>query len=57
MELTSVHRSQILRDFYAMQAEAAEFSGYAEKFRCFLARNGVAHYLHGNLIDDRPEPH
>jgi hypothetical protein len=35
---TSLHRSQILRDLGAMQAQAAEFSGYAGKFRCFLER-------------------
>jgi hypothetical protein len=34
----SLHRSQILRDFWAMQAQAAESSGYAGEFRCFLKR-------------------
>jgi hypothetical protein len=34
----SLHRSQILRDLWAMQAVAAELSGYARKFRCFLER-------------------
>jgi len=36
--MPSLHRSQILRDLRAMQAQAAEFSGYAGKFRCFLER-------------------
>jgi hypothetical protein len=31
----SLHRSQILRDLSAMQAAAAQFSGYAGKFGCF----------------------
>ena len=36
----SLHRPQILRDLWAMQAVAAEFPGCAEKFycRCFLER-------------------
>jgi hypothetical protein len=34
----SLHRSQIFRDFCAMQAQAAESSGYAGQFRCFLER-------------------
>jgi hypothetical protein len=34
--MTSLHRTQIAGDLSAMQALAAEFSGYAEKFRCFL---------------------
>jgi hypothetical protein len=34
----SLHRSQILRDLRAMQTQAAEFSGYAGKSRCFLER-------------------
>jgi hypothetical protein len=32
----SLHRWQILRDLPAMQAVAAELSGYAGKFRCYL---------------------
>jgi hypothetical protein len=32
----SLHRSQISGDLRTMQAVAAEFSGYAGKFRCFL---------------------
>ena len=34
--LPSLHRSQILRDLWVMQAQAEEFSGYAGKFDCFL---------------------
>jgi hypothetical protein len=37
-DVSSLHRSQILRDLGAMQAVAAELSGYAGKFRCFLGR-------------------
>src|SRR5271166_4697155 len=36
--LVSLHRPQILRDLWAMQAVAAEFPGCAEKFYCFLER-------------------
>ena len=34
----SLHRSQIFRDLCAMQAQAAESSGYAGQFRRFLGR-------------------
>jgi ABC-type bacteriocin/lantibiotic exporter with double-glycine peptidase domain len=36
--VSSLDRSQILRDLRAMQAQAAEFSADAGEFRCFLER-------------------
>jgi len=37
----SLHRSQILRDLWAMQAQAAESSGYAGQFRCFFGKKNL----------------
>jgi hypothetical protein len=36
IDSSSLHRAQILRDLCAMQAKAAEFSGYAENSAAFF---------------------
>jgi hypothetical protein len=33
-----------------MQAQAAEFSGYAEKFRCFLERRVLKQFVFDSFI-------
>jgi hypothetical protein len=47
----SLHRSQILRDLWAMQAMAAEHSGYAGPFCCFFWRESSRQFFFAFILN------